>query len=310
MRKAFLGLDTSNYKTSAALYFPDNGQWQSEGSLLPVKEGELGLRQSDALFLHLRQLPDIVKRLKVENVEIVGIGYSDRPRSLPDSYMPCFNAGASFAQSIAHILNVPCRAFSHQQGHIMSAAFSCGKVDMLKNPFYAWHLSGGTTELLRVSRNKGYLTVKIVGGTSDISAGQLIDRAGVACKMPFPAGPFVEQEALKSQKAERFKVKLNDSYFSLSGIQNKIEQMISKGEPACDVCSFTLLTVANAIVKATDNALKCENLPVLLSGGVSVCSFIQNAFSDHLKVYFAQQGLGGDNALGAALLCAESENCL
>ncbi len=307
MRKVFLGIDTSNYKTSAALFCPDTLQWQSEGSLLPVKNGELGLRQSDALFMHVKSLPDIIERLELDGCEIVGVGYSDRPRAMEDSYMPCFLAGACTAKSIASVNGVCCNSYSHQQGHIVSAAFSADKLDLIDSPFYAWHLSGGTTELLYVEPSDGLFSTRICGGTTDISAGQLIDRAGVALGMDFPAGPYVEKSALTSVGKLYHRVKVNDGYFSLSGIENKISAMISNGETAADVCAFTLNTVAYSVKTATEQLLQKRRLPVLVSGGVSVCSFIKNAFCDMDEVYFAQYGLGGDNALGAAILCARTE---
>ena len=310
MRKVFLGIDTSNYKTSAALFYPDTLQWQSEGSLLPVKNGELGLRQSDALFMHVKSLPDIIERLELDGCEIVGVGYSDRPRAIEDSYMPCFLAGACTAKGIASVNGVCCNSYSHQQGHIVSAAFSADKLDLIDSPFYAWHLSGGTTELLYVEPSDGLFSTRICGGTTDISAGQLIDRAGVALGMDFPAGPYVEKSALTSVGKLYHRVKVNDGYFSLSGIENKITAMISNGETAADVCAFTLNTVAYSVKTATEQLLQKRRLPVLVSGGVSVCSFIKNAFCDMDEVYFAQYGLGGDNALGAAILSARTEGQL
>ena len=310
MHKVFLGIDTSNYKTSAALFWPDTNRWQSEGKLLPVKNGELGLRQSDALFMHVKSLPDIIERLDIQDSRLVGVGYSDRPRALADSYMPCFLAGAGTAKSIASINGVCCKSYSHQQGHIVSAAFSAQKLDLLNAPFYAWHLSGGTTELLYIEPYGELFTAGICGGTTDISAGQLIDRAGVALGMDFPAGPYVEKAALQSSCRDFHRVKVLDGYFSLSGIENKIKAMAAAGESASDICAFTLNTVAYSVKKATEQMLDLRKLPVLVSGGVSVCSFIQNAFDGMDDVYFAQHGLGGDNALGAAILCARSEGCL
>lgn len=307
MRKVYLGIDTSNYKTSAAVYCPETGEWQSNGKLLPVKNGELGLRQSDALFLHIKHLPDIIAGLNIKDTQIVGIGYSDRPRALPDSYMPCFMAGASVAKSMAYSLNVPCMAFSHQQGHIVSAAFSAEKLNMIKSPFYAWHLSGGTTELLYVKPHGDLFVSEICGGTSDISAGQLIDRAGVMLGMDFPSGQYVEKVALISNQKDMYHVKVNESVFSLSGVENKIKSMIADGCKKEDICSFTLRTVAYAVKRATEQAIAKNRLPVLVSGGVSVCSFIKDAFSDMDNISFAQYGLGGDNALGAAILSARSE---
>ena len=176
-----LGFDTSNYKTSVAVYHPETGVWHSYGKLLEVPLGSLGLRQSDALFQHTRRLPEIVQQAceKAEGT-LCAVGYSSRPRWMEDSYMPCFLAGVSAAESAALAAKVPAYACSHQQGHLAAAAFSVGRMDLLDQPFLAWHLSGGTTELLLVTPGEdGMLQAKIIGGTTDISAGQLIDRAGV-----------------------------------------------------------------------------------------------------------------------------------
>ncbi|MBQ7624996.1 MAG: DNA-binding protein [Clostridia bacterium] len=308
MTDIILGLDTSNYKTSAAFYSPESGEWQSVGRTLDVKEGSLGLRQSDALFLHVKNLPDVIAELNTEGKRICAVSFSDRPRDLPESYMPCFTAGASLGRSLASILNVPFKSFSHQEGHIASAAFSCGKTDLLKGPFYAWHLSGGTTELLRVNKINGRLKCVICGGTTDISAGQLIDRTGVTLGMPFPSGPFVEKSASESDSDSFFKVKVSDGYFSLSGVENKILQMKAQGVKPEDICAFALNTVSFAVRKATEQA--APNGTVLISGGVSACSFVKSGFKQNSNVYFAENGLGGDNALGAALMFALSEDRL
>lgn len=144
-----LALDTSNYTTSAAVF--DGREGENVGRLLQVRPGELGLRQSDALFQHVKQLPQLMEQLasqgRLENIQAVGA--STRPRAVEGSYMPCFLAGTSQAQCLTHTLGVPFFAFSHQQGHLAAAAWSAGRLDLLEGPFLAWHLSGGTTELLR-----------------------------------------------------------------------------------------------------------------------------------------------------------------
>ena len=301
-----LGFDTSNYKTSAAWFRPADGAHGSHGRLLEVPAGALGLRQSDALFQHVRRLPEIAAEA-FSGAPVLAVGYSDRPRAVEGSYMPCFLAGESAARSLASALGVPCRPWSHQQGHLASAAFSCGRTDLLEGTFLAWHLSGGTTELLRVSPG---LNCAIVGGTEDISAGQLIDRTGVLLGLPFPAGPYVEQQAVLSGKDDHFTVKLRESFFSLSGVENQVKARAAAGESPADICRFALRTVADAVLRATRAARKNERLPVLVSGGVSANELLRAAFSEEPEVFFAQNGLGGDNALGAALLTAREEGLL
>ena len=306
MRPLYLGLDTSNYKTSAGMYCPEDGSFRACGKLLEVPAGTLGLRQSDALFQHIKQLPQQVREACRElNGEIRAIGVSSRPRDLDDSYMPCFLAGQCVAHCLGAALDVPVYEYSHQQGHLAAAAFSVDKPDLMKAPFLAWHLSGGTTELLRVEPSADRLiSAEIIGGTADISAGQLIDRVGVALDMPFPAGPYVEQAALQSENQDFFRVKVQNSTFSLSGVQNQYEARIQAGASREDVCRFVLNTVAQTILKATRNARKTEKLPVLISGGVSVCSLVQQAFAKEPDLWFAQKGLGGDNAVGVAILAS------
>ena len=306
MRSLYLGLDTSNYKTSAGLYCPEDGSFRACGKLLEVPQGTLGLRQSDALFQHIKQLPEQVKSACREmDGRIRAIGFSARPRDLEDSYMPCFLAGQCVAQCLGAAMDVPVYDFSHQQGHLAAAAFSVGKPELMEAPFLAWHLSGGTTELLLVEpSNDRIIRADILGGTTDISAGQVIDRVGVDLNMRFPAGPYVEQAALLSSNDDFFRVKVQDCTFSLSGVQNQYLAKMKAGESAEDVCRFVLLTVAQAILKATRNARKERKLPVLISGGVSVCSLVQNVFENEQDVWFAQKGLGGDNAVGTAILAS------
>ena len=145
-----LGLDTSNYTTSAAAF--DGVSGKNCSRLLDVREGELGLRQSDALFSHVKRLPELVEKLftEISRDEIRAVGASTRPRAVEGSYMPCFLAGSSQAQNLATVLGVPFYAFSHQQGHIAAACWSSGRMDLMDTPHLAWHLSGGTSELLHV----------------------------------------------------------------------------------------------------------------------------------------------------------------
>ncbi len=306
MRSLFLGLDTSNYKTSAGLYCPEDGSFRACGKLLEVPLGSLGLRQSDALFQHVKQLSAQVREACRDlDGEIKAIGYSARPRDLEDSYMPCFLAGQCAAECMGAALQVPVYDFSHQQGHLSAAAFSVDKPELLRSPFLAWHLSGGTTELLLVEPSaERIIKATILGGSSDISAGQVIDRVGVDLGLPFPAGPYVEQAALQSDNDSFFRVKVQGCAFSFSGIQNQYQARIKAGESGDAVCRFVLRTVAETILKATRNARKEYDLPVLISGGVSVCSLVQKTFEQERDVWFAQKGLGGDNAVGVAILAA------
>ena len=300
-----LGLDTSNYTTSAAVFDGEGGR--NQGRLLEVRPGELGLRQSDALFQHVKHLPEVVSALVGEEGPgaIQAVGASTRPRAVEGSYMPCFLAGASQGQVLSQVLGVPFYAFSHQQGHLAAAAWSAGRLDLLDRPFLAWHLSGGTTELLRVEPEEDGVAVRaeILGGTSDISAGQLIDRTGVLLGLPFPAGKEVEKLSRQAQKREYYKVKVNGLTFSLSGMENKVRQMVKRGEEPAEIAWFAQETVCRVVQACTKAAMEAyPGLPVLCSGGVASNGRLKELLRQNCGALFAQPQFSTDNAMGTAIL--------
>lgn len=300
-----LGLDTSNYTTSAAVFDGEGGR--NQGRLLEVRPGELGLRQSDALFQHVKHLPEVVEVLLGEGGlgTVQAVGASTRPRAVEGSYMPCFLAGASQGQVLSQVLGVPFYAFSHQQGHLAAAAWSAGRLDLLDRPFLAWHLSGGTTELLRVEPEEDGVAVRaeILGGTSDISAGQLIDRTGVLLGLPFPAGKGVEKLSRQAQKREYYKVKVNGLTFSLSGMENKVRQMVQRGEEPAEIAWFAQETVCRVVQACTKAAMEqYPGLPVLCSGGVASNGRLKELLRQNCGALFAQPQFSTDNAMGTAIL--------
>ena len=300
-----LGLDTSNYTTSAAVFDGERGR--NQGRLLEVRPGELGLRQSDALFQHVKHLPEVVEALLGEEGlgTVQAVGASTRPRAVEGSYMPCFLAGASQGQVLSQVLGVPFYAFSHQQGHLAAAAWSAGRLDLLDRPFLAWHLSGGTTELLRVEPEEDGVAVRaeILGGTSDISAGQLIDRTGVLLGLSFPAGKGVEKLSRQAQKREYYKVKVNGLTFSLSGMENKVRQMVQRGEEPAEIAWFAQETVCRVVQACTKAAMEeYPGLPVLCSGGVASNGRLKELLRQNCGALFAQPQFSADNAMGTAVL--------
>ena len=296
-----LGIDTSNYTTSAAVF--DGAEGENVGRLLEVRPGELGLRQSDALFQHVKALPGRIQQLKQEDwlTDIVAVGASTRPRAVEGSYMPCFLAGESQGRTLAAALDVPFFACSHQQGHIAAAAWSAGRMDLLDRPILTWHLSGGTTELLYVEPEGVNVKATLLGGTSDISAGQLIDRTGVLLGLDFPAGKAMDELAQRG-KDQKFNVKLSGFTFSLSGMENKVKAMAEQGVEKADIARFALLTVADVVRRATLSALEqYPGLPVLCSGGVASNTLLRRVM-EPLGAVFAQPRFSTDNAMGVAIL--------
>lgn len=296
-----LGIDTSNYTTSVAVFDGDGGE--NAGRLLEVRPGELGLRQSDALFQHVKALPDRFAQLKEGGwlEGLCAVGASTRPRAVEGSYMPCFLAGESQGRTLASALGIPFFECSHQQGHIAAAAWSAGRLDLLDRPMLAWHLSGGTTELLYVEPDGVNVKATLLGGTSDISAGQLIDRTGVLLGLEFPSGRAVDQLAQEGNDS-KFSVKLDNFTFSLSGMENKVKTMAEQGTEKADIARFALLTVADVVKRVTLAALEqYPGLPVLCSGGVASNTLLRQVM-EPLGAVFAQPRFSTDNAMGTAIL--------
>ncbi len=298
-----LGLDTSNYTTSAAVFDGTAGEHASR--LLDVRPGELGLRQSDALFQHVKRMPELLERFAEEGrlAEIEAVGASTRPRAVEGSYMPCFLAGESQGRGIAAALRVPFYPHSHQQGHLAAAAWSAGRLELLDAPFLAWHLSGGTTELLLVKPNRFTVTAEIIGGTSDLSAGQLIDRTGVLLGLQFPAGKALDGLYAQADACYEPRVKRKDLTFSLSGMENQVKKLAEQGEKKANIARFAIDAVSNVVWRTTEEAQRrYPGLPVLCSGGVASNSQLREGLSSLCGAVFAQPQFSTDNAMGTAVL--------
>ena len=297
-----IGIDTSNYTTSIAFFDGSGGETCSR--LLPVKQGELGLRQSDAVFSHIKSLPELSGRLfsHVRKEEITAVGVSTRPRAVDGSYMPCFMVGYSHAKMLSDLLGVPMVEVSHQQGHVAASLWSAERLDLMNRPHLAWHLSGGTTELLLVEpEGKNVICTKI-GGTTDISAGQLIDRTGQLLQLPFPSGKHLDALSQEAVLRDVFKVKCANMEFSLSGVQNKVQQFHGQHEIPAETAAYALRCVAKAVFLATEQALKAyPGLPVVFSGGVASNSLLREVIAP-LNPVFAQPQFSTDNAMGTAVL--------
>lgn len=296
----FLGIDTSNYTTSMALCDSDGNVISNEKIILDVKAGEKGLRQSDALFAHIKNLPEVAKR--VGKTDIIAIGCSDRPRDVEGSYMPVFKAGETLAECLGSLLGVPVYKFSHQEGHIAAAAYSADCTYLLENEFNAFHVSGGTTEILLCDGRSGKLIVKNIGGTLDLNAGQAIDRTGVLLGVKFPCGAVLEQMAKMGRLPETPSVCVKGLNCNLSGLENKVLMYKDKGSAPEDIALYALKFVEKTLEKLTANLREEYDLPILYGGGVMSNEGIKNKLSAFKNTYFAQKAFSADNAAGVAFL--------
>lgn len=302
----FLGIDTSNYTTSCALYDSDSKEVFQAKKLLPVAKSEKGLRQSDAVFTHIKQLSDVIgEAVSSTSHEIEAVCASVAPRSADGSYMPCFLVGKMTAQSIAAAMRLPFYECSHQEGHIVAALYSAGCLELLSQEFYAFHISGGTTEGLLVKPHDNLFLVELIAKTLDINAGQLIDRVGVMLGIDFPCGHALDKISQKSFAEFKIKPSFKGLDCNLSGGENKAALMIEKSEPVEDVAKFAIEYAAAAVDEMTCRVIeKHGEKPILYAGGVMSNTIIRKRLSKKYGGYFANPYFSSDNASGVAIIGA------
>jgi len=311
-RELFLGIDTSNYTTSVAIVSLCGGELSVTANLkapLPVKVGERGLRQSDAVFAHVKNLPRLLGEAKelLSGESPAAVGYSSAPRDAEGSYMPCFLTGEVAASAAAASAGAALYSFSHQAGHIRAAVYSSGMKVSEGESFIAFHVSGGTTEVVRATLADGGYSVELLGGTRDISCGQAIDRTGVMLGMPFPAGRWMEAAAdeYSGEMPERARISVSGLDCNLSGVENITRKMMDEGRSAGYISVFTLDFIGRTLTRLTEGAR--EILPggkILYSGGVMSNGRIKKMLAGD-GCFFAEPRFSADNAAGVALLTAE-----
>lgn len=302
----FLGVDTSNYTTSIAVASADGEIIANLKNPLPVKEGERGLRQSDALFHHTVALPSLMDRAAevIKGKNILAVGVSKSPCDREGSYMPCFLAGVSFASGIS--LGAGCTTFdfSHQCGHIMAAIYSSGATHLLGKEFAAFHVSGGTTEMLRVKFSGTEFSAELVGSTADLNAGQVIDRVGTYLGLPFPSGKYLEELAkTNTKKIPSKKPKLLDMKINLSGLENMAVKLYEETGDKALTSAFVLDYVEKGLSSLAEAYIqKFGDTEFLFAGGVMSNSIIREKLESKFNAHFAEPCFSADNAVGIAEL--------
>ena len=299
MKDLFVGIDTSNYTTSIAVTDGDGNIVSDCRKLLTVKKGQRGLRQSDAFYQHIQNIPQLYKEavgnIDVKNIK--GVCVSTKPRNVEGSYMPVFTAGQRFAEVISETLGVELYETSHQEGHIKAIeAFND-----IESEFLCFHISGGTMEILKVVPEMDSYDIEIIGKTLDISIGQLIDRVGVAMGYDFPCGPALDQMACDREEGSFVRIKpihINNLDMNLSGIETQLMKYIGNIENE-DVARKLFTEIVLCLQKLVD---KCKahypEYPIVFAGGVSQSKFIRENINR--DIVFGQYG--ADNAVGVALL--------
>lgn len=313
-KRLFIGIDTSNYTTSVAICDESGNILTNLKRLLPVKEGERGLRQSEAVFAHVKNFPIIAEMLTEfldslsYEAEYSAIAVSATPRDAEGSYMPCFLVGIALAEMLSAVLRIPLYKTCHQVGHILAAASSAvnGDKDVLCNilsePHMALHVSGGTTDLLLVSPDsEKIVSIQRIGGSSDANAGQIIDRTGVRLGFPFPCGPYIDEAAVRyGSKAKGVAVSVKGTDCNMSGLENKALKLIEEEKSIEEVSAYVLEYIAKSIEKMVFGAFETYGRKkVVFAGGVMSSRYIKNRLS-HLGM-FSEPQYSSDNAAGVAI---------
>ncbi len=310
MKDAYIGFDTSNYTTSCAVCDEDGKVVANLKIPLPVEHGGRGLRQSEALFHHTKNMPRIMEGLSAVLADYLplAVGVSVAPRDADGSYMPCFLAGVSAANAFAACRCLCVHEFSHQNGHIMAALYSAERQDLLTSErFVAFHVSGGTTEALLVTPNDKGFSVELLGYSSDINAGQAIDRVGVSLGLDFPCGARLEElAAAYSGRIDRHSVCVRDGVCSLSGAENLAAKIYKETEDKGAVAAFVFDFICRTLTAMCEDIIKkYGNLPVIFAGGVMSNHLMRKNLSEKFDAYFADGAFSADNAAGIALLCRQ-----
>ena len=302
-----LGIDTSNYATSLAVFDTKAGEVVCDcKKFLPVKAGQLGLRQSDALFHHTVALPEMMSELaeRVDFAAIGAVGVSAKPRPVEGSYMPCFLAGVSAATAFALARQIPLVKTTHQQGHIAAALYATGQRKLFSESALVFHVSGGTTDLLLC---QGADAITLLGTSSDLYAGQAVDRLGVALGYAFPAGVYVSEQAALCTETVRPKVSVRGMTCSLSGLENQCARLLAEGRSAAYVCKYCLLCIGETLVRMSNAALQQHpELPVVFAGGVMSSDLIRTYVTHRVpNAHFVPGKYASDNAIGVSVLAAK-----
>lgn len=310
MKRVYLGIDTSNYTTSLSLCDEKGEVLSNFRKILSVKTGERGLRQSEAVFQHVNNLPELFDALALEDMALCGIGCSVQPRPVKDSYMPVFRVGEGFARALSKTHQVPLVCVSHQENHIRAALYGADlSPESLAFPILATHFSGGTSELLIVSKTGNGFNCECAGKTLDLNAGQLIDRIGVAMGLAFPAGRALEELAQKStDHSISISSRVEGANFHFSGQENQAMTMIQKGEPYEDIALALLFSIAKTLERAVRFATEQYHIKdVLFAGGVMSNTIIKEKLTHRFKgsglcLHFSDPSYTTDNAVGTVLL--------
>lgn len=202
--------------------------------------------------------------------------------------------GTSFAKSLSLGLNIPLIEVNHMQAHILAHFIEEEEFKKPPFPFLALTISGGHTQIVKVSR---YFDMKVIGETIDDAVGEAYDKSGKILGLGYPAGPEIDKRAqLGNPKAFKFtKPKVDGLNFSFSGLKTAILYFIQRevkanqhfiDENLNDICASIQFTIVNILIDKLKIASKQTGIKhIAIGGGVSANSGIRKALKEGEQKY-------------------------
>lgn len=299
-----IGVDTSCYTTSLVA-MENNKVLYENRRILKVKNGAIGLRQSEAFFQHVMNLPEMYEKMlnTIDVDKISNIIVSDRPRNILGSYMPVFSAGIQFSKIVSDTLSIPLLKLSHQENHIYATIYgSMYESSKDLNNFTAVHISGGTSEVLRVNYKNNTLTTLIIGKTLDISFGKLVDRIGTYMGLDFPCGEELDKLSKSFNKIHKLKISFKDLNYNISGVENKLKKIYDEEKSISNIGMSLFVYISEVLIKQFTKLNEEEKLifPIVMSGGISANSVVRDILKKHYikNIIFSEIKYATDHGIG------------
>lgn len=282
-----LAIESSCDDTSAAVLY--NGKVLSNVvASQKIHEAYGGVVPELASRAHQQNIVPVVHqalaKANIDKKQLAAIAFTRGP-----GLMGSLLVGTSFAKSLAYGLNIPLIDVNHMQAHILAHFIEEDGFDKPEFPFLALTISGGHTQIVKVS---SYFDMEVIGETIDDAVGEAYDKSAKILGMPYPGGPLVDKLAQEGNpKAFQFtKPRVDGLNFSFSGLKTAIMYFVQKNvkedpdfieKNLADICASIQYTIINIIMDKLKKAVKETGIKqIAIGGGVSANSGIRTTLKD------------------------------
>ena len=230
-----------------------------------------------------------LKKVNVTKQQLSAIAFTQGP-----GLMGSLLVGASFAKSMAMMLNIPLIAVNHMHAHILAHFIDEEEFDKPEFPFLALTISGGHTQIVKVN---DFFDMEIIGETTDDAVGEAFDKTAKILGLPYPGGPLIDQLA-KDGNPKRFlftKPKVKGLNFSFSGLKTQILYFVQKNivenpnfieENKNDICASVQQIIIDILMEKLKMAVEETGIKqIVIGGGVSANSGIRETLKNAEKKY-------------------------